>query len=127
MVAAFGLDERTVAAWQARAGGQARRVHEHAVETGQAKVDENGNVYDATDPSIGYMTDIMHEWEKRKQGQQQAQPPVQGMMQFQPSDVSEADGGSTVQYPPSEEHRHDMRLHRMAQHAGRQIARQQQQ
>jgi hypothetical protein len=35
IVAAFGLDERTVAAWQARAGGQARRVREHAVETGR--------------------------------------------------------------------------------------------
>src|SRR5215210_4997417 len=35
IVAAFGLDERTVAAWQARAGGHCQRVHEHLVEQGQ--------------------------------------------------------------------------------------------
>ncbi len=35
IVAAFGLDERTVAAWQARAGDHCQRVHEHVVEQGQ--------------------------------------------------------------------------------------------
>jgi hypothetical protein len=35
IVAAFGLDERTVAAWQARAGQHCRRVHEHVVQQGQ--------------------------------------------------------------------------------------------
>jgi transposase-like protein len=35
IVAAFGLDERTVAHWQARAGQHCRAVHEHLVETGQ--------------------------------------------------------------------------------------------
>ncbi len=35
IVAAFGLDERTVAAWLHRAGGHAARVHAAVVETGQ--------------------------------------------------------------------------------------------
>jgi transposase-like protein len=35
IVAAFGLDERTVAAWQARAGQHCQRVHEHLVQQGQ--------------------------------------------------------------------------------------------
>ncbi len=35
IVAAFGLDERTVAAWQARAGQHCQGVHEHLVEAGQ--------------------------------------------------------------------------------------------
>ncbi|HYN64299.1 MAG TPA: hypothetical protein VES36_06805 [Candidatus Limnocylindrales bacterium] len=35
IVAAFGLDERTVAAWQARAGQHCQRVHEHVVQQGQ--------------------------------------------------------------------------------------------
>jgi transposase-like protein len=35
IVAAFGLDERTVAAWQARAGQHCQRVHEHVVQAGQ--------------------------------------------------------------------------------------------
>jgi transposase-like protein len=34
IVAAFGLDERTVAAWQRRAGRQCERVHQHLVEAG---------------------------------------------------------------------------------------------
>lgn len=38
IVAAFRLDERTVAAWQARAGLQARRVHEHLVESGRLEL-----------------------------------------------------------------------------------------
>src|SRR6266508_4944036 len=35
IVAAFGLDERTVAGWQAAAGAHCRRVHEHLVEAGR--------------------------------------------------------------------------------------------
>ena len=35
IVAACGLDERTVAAWQARAGDHCQRVHEHLVQQGQ--------------------------------------------------------------------------------------------
>jgi len=35
IVAAFGLDERTVAAWQERAGAQCQRVHTHLVQAGQ--------------------------------------------------------------------------------------------
>ena len=35
IVAAFGLDERTVAAWQDRAGQHCQQVHEHLVEQGQ--------------------------------------------------------------------------------------------
>ena len=35
IVAAFGLDERTVARWLARAGTHCQRVHEHLVEQGQ--------------------------------------------------------------------------------------------
>jgi transposase-like protein len=33
IVAAFGLDERTVADWYAKAGGHAQRVHEHFVQS----------------------------------------------------------------------------------------------
>jgi len=44
IVAAFGFDERTVAAWHARAGAQCQRVHEHLVEQprelGQVQADE---------------------------------------------------------------------------------------
>lgn len=35
IVAAFGLDERTVAAWLARAGGHCQQVHAHLVQRGQ--------------------------------------------------------------------------------------------
>ncbi len=35
IVAAFGLDERTVASWQQRAGAQCQRVHQHLVQVGQ--------------------------------------------------------------------------------------------
>ena len=35
IVAAFGLDERTVARWFLEAGRQCQRVHEHLVEQGQ--------------------------------------------------------------------------------------------
>lgn len=35
IVAAYGLDERTVADWQRRAGRQSQRVHRHLVEAGQ--------------------------------------------------------------------------------------------
>ncbi len=38
VVAAFGLDERTVARWQARAGQHCQRVHEHLVLQGQVDV-----------------------------------------------------------------------------------------
>jgi transposase-like protein len=38
IVAASGLDERTVARWQAQAGAQCRRVHEHLVEGGQVEL-----------------------------------------------------------------------------------------
>ncbi len=38
VVAAFGLDERTVARWQARAGAQCRRVHEHLVQDGRVEL-----------------------------------------------------------------------------------------
>jgi transposase-like protein len=38
IVAAFGLDERTVARWQARAGEHCRRVHEHLVQAGQVEL-----------------------------------------------------------------------------------------
>jgi hypothetical protein len=44
IVVAFGLDERTVADWQARAGAQCQRVHAHFVEPprdlGQVQADE---------------------------------------------------------------------------------------
>jgi transposase-like protein len=35
IVAAFGLDERTVAAWEARAGRQCEAIHHHLVEVGR--------------------------------------------------------------------------------------------
>jgi transposase-like protein len=35
IVAAFGFDERTVAAWQRRAGDHTQQVHEHLIEQGQ--------------------------------------------------------------------------------------------
>ncbi len=35
IVAAFALDERTVASWQQRAGAQCQRVHAHLVQAGQ--------------------------------------------------------------------------------------------
>ena len=38
IVAAFGLDERTVAVWQARAGQQCQAVHAHLVEAGRVDV-----------------------------------------------------------------------------------------
>jgi len=38
IVAAFGLDERTVARWLARAGQHCQRVHAHLVEQGQVDV-----------------------------------------------------------------------------------------
>ena len=38
IVAAFGLDERTVARWRARAGAQGRRVHEHLVQAGRVEL-----------------------------------------------------------------------------------------
>src|SRR3954467_7016545 len=38
IVAAFGLDERTVAAWRDRAGRPGRRFHEHRVVRGQVEL-----------------------------------------------------------------------------------------
>lgn len=38
IVAAFGLDERTVARWQARAGQHCQRVHEHLVQQGRVEL-----------------------------------------------------------------------------------------
>jgi len=38
LVAAFGLDERTVARYQAAAGAQCRRVHGHLVQAGRAEL-----------------------------------------------------------------------------------------
>jgi transposase-like protein len=38
IVAAFGVDERTVARWQARAGEQCRRVHEPLVQAGRVEL-----------------------------------------------------------------------------------------
>ena len=38
IVAAFGLDERTVARYQAAAGAQCRRVHEHLVQAGRVEL-----------------------------------------------------------------------------------------
>jgi hypothetical protein len=35
IVAAFDLDERTVARWQRESGAQCRRVHEHLLEAGK--------------------------------------------------------------------------------------------
>src|SRR6266508_4726570 len=37
IVAAFGLDERTVARYQAEAGAHCRRVHEHVVAAGRVE------------------------------------------------------------------------------------------
>jgi transposase-like protein len=38
IVAAFGLDERTVARWEREAGMQCQRVHEHVVEAGRVEL-----------------------------------------------------------------------------------------
>lgn len=38
IVAAFGLDERTVADWQRRAGRHCERVHEHLVQAGRVRL-----------------------------------------------------------------------------------------
>ncbi len=40
VVAAFSLDERTVARWQKEAGEQCRRVHEHLVEAGGVELSQ---------------------------------------------------------------------------------------
>ncbi len=40
IVAAFGLDERTVARYQAAAGAQCRRVHEHLVQAGRVDLEQ---------------------------------------------------------------------------------------
>ena len=38
IVAAFGIDERTVARWQRESGSQCRRVHEHLIEAGRVEL-----------------------------------------------------------------------------------------
>ena len=38
IVAAFGIDERTVARWQREAGSQCKRAHEHLVEAGRVRL-----------------------------------------------------------------------------------------
>src|SRR5215204_6052686 len=38
IVAAFGIDERTVARWQREAGSQCKRAHEHLVEAGRVQL-----------------------------------------------------------------------------------------
>jgi transposase-like protein len=38
IVAAFGLDERTVARWQAQAGHHCQQIHEHLVQRGQVEL-----------------------------------------------------------------------------------------
>ena len=38
IVAAFGIDERTVARWQRESGSQCKRVHEHMVEAGRVRL-----------------------------------------------------------------------------------------
>jgi hypothetical protein len=38
IVAAFGIDERTLARWQREAGLQSKRVHEHMVEAGRVRL-----------------------------------------------------------------------------------------
>jgi len=38
IVAAFSLDERTVARWQREAGLQGKRVHEHLIEAGRMQL-----------------------------------------------------------------------------------------
>lgn len=38
IVAAFGLDERTVARWQGRVGEHCRQVHEHLVQAGRVEL-----------------------------------------------------------------------------------------
>lgn len=40
IVAAFGLDERTVARWQRESGAQCKRVHEHLVEAGRVALSQ---------------------------------------------------------------------------------------
>lgn len=40
IVAAFGLDERTVARWQIKAGSQCKRVHEHLIEAGRVELSQ---------------------------------------------------------------------------------------
>jgi transposase-like protein len=42
MLATFGLDEWTVARWQARAGQRCRRVHEHLVQVDEIRCGRSG-------------------------------------------------------------------------------------
>lgn len=38
IVAAFGIDERTLARWQREAGSQCKRAHEHLLEAGRVQL-----------------------------------------------------------------------------------------
>jgi transposase-like protein len=38
IVAAFGLDERTIARWRRESGAQCKRVHEYLIEAGQVRL-----------------------------------------------------------------------------------------
>jgi hypothetical protein len=38
IVAAFGIDEHTVARWQRESGSQCRRIHEHLIEAGRVEL-----------------------------------------------------------------------------------------
>jgi transposase-like protein len=38
IVAAFGIDERTVARWQRESGSQCQRIHEHLIEAGRVEL-----------------------------------------------------------------------------------------
>ena len=38
IVAAFGIDERTVGRWQRESGSQCRRIHEHLIEAGRVEL-----------------------------------------------------------------------------------------
>jgi hypothetical protein len=38
IVAAFGIDERTLARWQREAGSQCKRAHEHLLEAGRVRL-----------------------------------------------------------------------------------------
>ena len=50
IVAAFGLDERTVAAWQDRAGRHGQRLHAHLVQRGRVDLQhvQADALYDVT-------------------------------------------------------------------------------
>src|SRR3712207_7266379 len=53
IVAAFGLDERTVARWQKECGLQCRRVHEHLIEAGKV-ADRKSTRLNSSHANISY-------------------------------------------------------------------------